>query len=196
MPLDTAFKMGTILEHWSTPGSLPDSATTWLLLGKTFGIGRVRLDAEGFYQDLAFLYVNSQQHTWDANATSIVSGQPCSDGNKVSGSLVFPEPVCPNGLLTWFSQPFSFTLTTWHFATHIYVLMRAGVQLHNVDSDGVPVQIGSFTGHTRRSGEFTTIIVPVGTNESMLIATSAGKEVTAQLAQAMVAQRDDLVPLD
>jgi hypothetical protein len=195
VPLDRAFEMGTILEHWSTPAPLPASAATWLVIGKTLGIGRVQLDAGDSYQDLVLFYVNSQQNTWDENATSIVSGQPCSDGSKVSGSLVFPEPVCSNGLLTGLNQPFGYALTTWYSASHVYVLVRAAAQLHNADTDGVPVQLGAFTGQMRQAGDFTTILVPIDTNDSMLIASSAGNENTLQLAQTMVAQRDNLVPL-
>ncbi len=195
VPLDTAFRMGNILEHGPTPVSLPASATTWLLKGATLGIGRIQLDAEGLYQDLVLLYVDSQQNTWDERITSIIGGQPCDDGSKVSDSLEFPEPVCSHGLLQGFNQPFSYALTTWHAASHIYVLVRAAAQLHNADTDGAPVQIGAFTGYVRQSGDFSTIIVPIDTNQSMLVASSAGNAITVQLAQAMIAHRDDLVPL-
>lgn len=194
--LDAAFKMGIVLEHESTPVALPTSAITWLVHGATFGIARVRLDPESTWQTLEILYVNAQQNIWDEGVSSgITDGQPCQDGNKVSGPLEFPEPVCSNAVIRGMrTDAFSFALTSWYSTAHIYMLIRVTVQLHNTDTDGTPVQIDAFTGHMRQSGDLTTIIVPIDANQSMLIASSAGNAITVQLAQAMVAHRDNLVP--
>lgn len=195
---ETAFATGVHLLHNADSLPLPSEATTWLATGSDWGIALIRLDPAGAYQDLAIMGVNTLQHTWVANITSVRVGQSCANGRRVFGSLTFPEPVCSLGTL--YQTPRSdyawyFSLTSWYTDQHTYILAHFADQAQRPLDGTEEVELDSTPGWIHQEHHVISIVVPLPGKETFLSACTSAPTLCRAVAQQQLNYRDEFVPL-